>query len=704
MARSFRILGLVAGALSLIACAEGGSVDNGSFTKELALSPQVDAPAVGEQTQIRIAAGRTLFLAVWLDGRSIMAARVRDGELLDAKPMLIHRGNGPTVPDVDGGLTVGANGDDFLVLWTERHVQGGDLDVRFARVSGAGVVLDPGGRALAETSAYERAPSVLSTEYGWVTTFRSDDALKLVRLDPFGRNWESETFTVATGLSGEGGAALSPYQRGAMIAYGTAADVEVARVDFAGPAERLGSVSVRRGGILTGVTLGKLGEGYLVGFAERLAETGVTSVVRLNRDGLALDAQPMPIADRGDRAPGFVWNGQIGLAAVESENGIELFPISGQPLVFGERVTMSGTMPVLSAIGGEVLLGFVRNEGGVVGQNTLFRRVTPFGSIFAGSERLLSRGPDVQQKPAMAMGRYGSLVAWTDTLNAEHSGTDVRYAQLSLAGEVQRTGTLGTAFDDFAPAVATDGAKYFVAWGDGEGAVRVALISEIGDIVRTERMLLGESRVAAAWNGKVYMVVTPTLRAARFDRMGVPLDSAMAQLDGGSERADQIALAPTSDGFLAAYHWNNGHDLISALRIGPNATVSNVPATIGFGTSPSIAWDGDRHTVAWLDEGAIKSVRVLPSGFWTEAPKAHEIQATSLSVAPADGGGVLLTWTNAKNAVHVATLLDGALTAPLSIADGTSPVVASFGARFGLAYEIPTEGDVTAVRAKLFVP
>lgn len=701
---SLATLGLVAGTLSLIACAEGAAVDNGSFTKELALSPQVEAPKPGEQTEVRLAASIDEQLAVWIDGASIVAARVRDGELLDRSPMVIHRGNGATVPDGAAGLAVASNGRDFLVVWTERELQSGDLDLRFARVSADGVVLDPGGRALAETNAAEHAPVVTWTPFGWITSFRSDRNVAWAKIALTGSIEAVQV--LARSAMGDAAPAMLAAPDGVLVGFGFEGKIRLANVNVTSGAAAFRDGTSTFGGELTGIALG----GPVVAWTERIGAQGFTFAASLY-DWVS-NGQPTTIGDRGDRAPSILWRQSEGLIALETSRGVELVPFhhpisdgSAIPnvVVFGESRAYAGRAPSLAELGGERLLGFVRHDGSGVGSDTYLARVTAEGVLLDGSERLLARGTAVQQKPAIVMGKYGSLVAWTDSLDAQRAGMNVRWAQLSIFGVVQKTGTLGTAVDDFAPAVATDGQKYLIAWGDGDGAARIALIDEIGNLVRTTRLPFGAKHMAAAWNGSVYLVATPALSIARFDRAGVALDPQMIPLPTVNPAGDDIALAPAGDAFLAAYHWYNGHDLVSAVRIATNGAITNVPMTIGFGHSPSIAWDGQRHTIVWLNEGAIHAARVLPSGIWTETPKNLGIAATGVALAPMSSGGVLLSYTD--GAFRLATLQSGLLTPMGKLADAASaPAVATFADRLGVAYEVPSVDATTAIRARLLLP
>ncbi|MBI2388353.1 MAG: hypothetical protein HYV09_01940 [Deltaproteobacteria bacterium] len=711
---SLATLVLVSGA-AVAACAEGdASYGAGSLTQPIVLSPQVDAPAIGHQTDVRAAASGQQYLAVWADKAKIMGARVRDGEVIDHPAFVIHQSNGPTRPAPAAGITVGSNGADFLVAWTEQRLSGGDMDVRFARVTAAGEVLDPGGCALAETTALERAPALAWTEWGWIAAFRSGSKVLMTRLDTFGRAWEAETFTIATNATGEVAPALVPAGRGALVSWGEDGKIRAARLDIAGPAQLLDDVGDMIGGELTGVSIGFTGRGYLVGWSERLNNAGATFVKRLDLDGHGIDAQAMPIADAGNRAPAMIWNGHIALVAVDLADGTELIPVQHQSFGFGERVKLKGVhTPVLAVDQGESLLGYMRvgSVGGgsaaleAIGADTFVARVTVDGAVIDGTTRLLSIGKSAQLKPAIALGEEGGLVAWVDSMNADRTGMDVRTARIDRAGRVGERLTLGTAIDDHPPTVATDGHKFLVAWGDADGAMRVALIDAIGTLERVTRLPFGGSQMAAAWNGETYLVVGPSLKAARFDRYGVPLDPTAIPLVNhhSAAAADQIALAPAGKGFLAAFHWNAiGYDFVSTLRIGASGLASGVPVAYGLGTSPAVAWDGTYHTLTWLHEGRVHAGRLQENGSWKHDPVGLDAWGENPVLAPAFGGGVLMAWTDTIGLLRVARWNEGELH-PVHAFDapGFDPAIATRGDRYGVAYEIAGADLAPAVRARI---
>jgi hypothetical protein len=111
---------------------------------------EIDPTATGSQTGYAVAFDGSSYLVVWSASRDgslsdILAARVGpDGARLDAAPIVVSGAAGDQVlPDV------AFDGTNYLVVWQDQRA-GGDKNIHAARVSPAGVVLDPASIAIAE--------------------------------------------------------------------------------------------------------------------------------------------------------------------------------------------------------------------------------------------------------------------------------------------------------------------------------------------------------------------------------------------------------------------------------------------------------------------------------------------------------------------------------------------------------------------------
>ena len=121
----------------------------------------VYGPAQGDQHLSLSAVGfdGTNYLVVWMDSRSgsnwdIYGARVsKSGVVLNPGGIAISTATGDQVLP-----TVGFDGTNYLVVWTDSR--SGSYDIYGARVSVGGVVLDPGGIAISTAASYQGRPAV----------------------------------------------------------------------------------------------------------------------------------------------------------------------------------------------------------------------------------------------------------------------------------------------------------------------------------------------------------------------------------------------------------------------------------------------------------------------------------------------------------------------------------------------------------------
>ena len=115
------------------------------------------------QVEPAIAFDGTNHLVVWADRRpaseyDLYAERVGgDGTKLDGAGIAVS-----TAPGYQDNPAVAFNGTEYFVVWTDARAGGSEFDIYGARVTPAGVVLDPGGIPIAATSSHETRPRVAS--------------------------------------------------------------------------------------------------------------------------------------------------------------------------------------------------------------------------------------------------------------------------------------------------------------------------------------------------------------------------------------------------------------------------------------------------------------------------------------------------------------------------------------------------------------
>lgn len=118
----------------------------------------------------RVASNGVDYLVVWQDERGatpdIYGARVSGaGVALDPTGIAIANAAGRQLVPV-----VASNGVDYLVAWQDFR-SGTTSDIHGARVSSAGAVLDPGGRVISAVTNSEQTPSVASRGADYLVTW-----------------------------------------------------------------------------------------------------------------------------------------------------------------------------------------------------------------------------------------------------------------------------------------------------------------------------------------------------------------------------------------------------------------------------------------------------------------------------------------------------------------------------------------------------
>jgi hypothetical protein len=126
----------------------------------------------------------TNFLVVWQDSRGsdsgIYCARVTPaGVVLDPSGIAISTAaNGQYSP------TLGFDGANFLVVWQDSRGSGTDLDIYGARVTPGGTVLDPSGFIISQAASYQGFPAIAFDDANFLVAWT--DARSGTDLDIYG--------------------------------------------------------------------------------------------------------------------------------------------------------------------------------------------------------------------------------------------------------------------------------------------------------------------------------------------------------------------------------------------------------------------------------------------------------------------------------------------------------------------------------------
>ncbi len=132
----------------------------------------------GSQTGPRVAWNGQHFLVAYLDGARLVAARVAsDGTVLDAPPIAV------STPGSDAAFTLASDGSSWALLWAGRAA--GQADLRGARISAAGTVLDPGGVPILPETWFVRSVGPMAfSQNRYFMVWTDDSGVVALRLTP----------------------------------------------------------------------------------------------------------------------------------------------------------------------------------------------------------------------------------------------------------------------------------------------------------------------------------------------------------------------------------------------------------------------------------------------------------------------------------------------------------------------------------------
>lgn len=279
-------------------------------------------------------------------------------------------------------------------------------------------------------------------------------------------------------------------------------------------------------------------------------------------------------------------------------------PLGGQPDVYGRRVSAAGA-PIGDAfrISGPgatadehnpaVAYNAGTNEYLVVwrdardywtgrGFDIYGRRVSGAGTPLGPDVRLSSAGATAdEQQPAVASNGTAYLVAWSDYRGGAARDFDIYGQAVSGAGSRQgpnfRISGQAATTQDWAPAVASDGTDYLVAWSDYRGGgprgtdIYGRRVSAEGATVGADFRISPPAATtpdtfpAVAWDGAEYLVVWQDNR------------------DGATRGQDVYGRRVSAAGAPLA-----------AVRVSPSAA-------LGDDTRPAAEWNGTGYLVVWED-------------------------------------------------------------------------------------------------------
>ncbi|MGK4005747.1 hypothetical protein WMF31_24175 [Sorangium sp. So ce1036] len=686
-------------------CPELGA---GTVSPELDINIPASAPHPHDQFTPALASDGTNFLLVWSDdpsltdnGRDVLAARVApDGTVLDPEPLVVAAGAGD-----EGVPAVTFDGTHYVVVWADDTGFYGDpyaaSDIRAARISPDGAVLDPGGFVVSSPEQPDSWPTAVSLGATTVVAWTAqDDGLRFTRLSPSGEVLDPGGVPVGSGPV-EGRAALASDGAGALLAWEEDGALRAARVSADGAVLDPGGVPIATGGGWQPVAAFD-GEQYWIVWKG----DGVRAA-RVTPGGAVLDPEGIPIHAGG--------SGELTNVAAAAD-GEELLVVWATPHATDPGVTVDLRATRVSRAGA------VLDPGGVV----------------------VASGSPMYTEAALAAGDDGAFVAWMQGgLEAPWDifGVALRGATPDASGPAP---IAVTPADQSWPAVVFDGQSYVVVWSDSRTvsrSIRAARVSASGDVLDPTGILVADTPVYDAeplpvFDGRNTVVVwraydccgATELYAARLSPAGVPLDATPIRLPSIRTNLDfMVDMAVASDGhgvMIAVIDELGEIELIHLDQAGGAELLPPSPPEI-VGSSVSLGFDGTSYLVTLgVSDGIgepgrpLHGARVSPSGEWldTTAFRIAREGATAALRKPAaitrHGDGSLVVWEEENDdgiGLYAAEIgPDGAvrqpggvLFAPIDDAAVAEPAVASDGARAVAVWQHTGEAESDVRGAEL---
>ncbi len=635
----------------------------------------------------------TNYLLVWLGSQSgdtdgfresdVYGARVSPaGVVLDPDGISISR---EAVLPLALGLAF--DGANYLVVWDDSRLGDREWDIFGARVSRAGAVLDPDG--IRFSTAGGVAPSVAFDGTNYLVSWEWDagGGVQGSRVSPAGIVLDPDGIVIATGTNSQARPA---------IAFD--------------------------------------GTNYLVVWSDRhLSSTDDVYGARVTPAGTVLDPDGIAISTAAS-------DQVFPAVAFDGTNYMVVWADSGTNYdVYGARVTPAGAVldpegiaiPI-SAYG--AALAFDGTNYLVVGTGIEGARVSTAGTVLDPGGILISTGVNDQFTPALAFDGTNYLVVWRDRRSVD---SDIYGARVSRRGVILDGGGIAistAAGDQYMPAIAFDRRTYLVVWEDHRSGrdnydIYGARVTRAGAVLDADGIPISTAandqyQPGIAFDGTNYLVAWTDIRSypqyavygTRVSTAGTVLDPAGIAISiSANSQLGEPSLAFDGTNYLVAWQDSLSNDIHGArvttagAVLDPDGITISTPADSQVGPT-ALAFDGTNYLVVWTrwyPHSDIYGARVNPAGLVLD-PEGIAIAtaADSQSGPPAlafDGTNYVIAWVGTGPDIYGARVTPGGdVLEPFAIATaGTSesyPAVARGPAgrgprnrsgRVAVAYERP---------------
>jgi hypothetical protein len=451
--------------------------------------------AVGRQGRPSIAFDGVNSLVAWTDDRGgtytdIYGARVTPaGTVLDTAGIPVS-----TAANDQQYTSLAFDGEDFLVVWSDRRGDPWSSVIYGARVTPAGAVLDPAGISISTgTETDVPFPALVFDGANFLVVWQdirggSHYDIHGARVTPAGTVLDPSGIAISTAEGGQEWPALAFDGTKSLVVWGDARDglhfyIHGARVTQAGTVLDTAGIGISfAANSQLSPTLAFDGANFLVVWEdERGGSDSDIYGARVTPAGVVLDPQGIAISTVAaeQNTPAVTFDSANFLVVWEDCR-------DGTSDIYGARVTPGGAVldpagiaistatntqsyPAIAFDGANFLVIWQDERSGIY-SHIYGARVTPGGAVLDPAGIAISTATGSQSYPALAFDGENYLATWS---NGDIYGARVTPAGVVLdpAGIAISTATNTQSY----PALAFDGANFLVAWQDGRVVFRTAI-------------------------------------------------------------------------------------------------------------------------------------------------------------------------------------------------------------------------------------
>ncbi len=506
--------------------------------------------------------------------------------------------------------TVSFDGTNYLVVWEDRRK--GSNDIYGARVSQAGIVLDPTGITISNAAANQESPVIAFDGVNYLVVWTDY------------RNGPADIYGTRVSLSGT---VLNP--NGIIIS--------TAAYDQCYPAITFDGTNYL-------VVWEDLRHYYYWGFD--------IYGTRISPSGTVLDPEGIPISPMASDQcnPSITFNGTNYLVVWEDYRSMDYSDI------YGTRVSQTGIVldpngfivsiavydqryPKVASDGMNFLAVW---EDERYGRDIYGARISQDGTVLDSTGITISTNPDDQESPNIIFGDSNYLVAWQDNRSGSYE-YNIYGARLSQSGIVlDSNGFIVSSTASYNPSIIFDSLNFLIVWEDYRPLafsddIYAARISQANSVLDSNGIVIStvtnyQKAPSIAFDGTNYLVVWQDYRngcyadiyGALLTQTGNMLDTVAISISTALYSQQSPAIAFGGANYLVAWldHRNGYPDNLFCARVSQNGTVLDpdgicISTTSSYQSVIDIAFDGINYLVIWTienNERDIYGARVSPAG------------------------------------------------------------------------------------------